>query len=287
MEEFNYEDTFMGVMEGKRGSYLRTFRDDYRLKRLTESIKKDGFKILDIGCGGGILTESLNYYYPKARIFGCDVSSKAISYAKKYGRGKVNYSVLKGKKLPYRDNFFDVAICLDVMEHIPDVEFFLNEVRRVLKKGGRFFLLVPCEGQPLTHTWFSQKIKLGEKMTFKRYGHIHPEFTHKCVKDLLEEHNFKINRITYSEHLLYQTISLIVYFIPREIMDFILGTKAKRYSDSGIIRDQGRDFDIFIILRNTWLVITKILRFLTEWELELLKNVPFTAWKIIILSEKR
>ncbi len=287
MESFNYEDIFMGVMEGKNGSYKRTFRDDYRLKRLIEAVKRGKHKMLDIGCGGGILTESLHYYYPRAKTYGCDVSREAIRYARKHGSGKVIYSIIRKNKLPYKDNFFDVCICLDVMEHIPDVNFLLKEVKRVLKKNGQFFLLVPCEGQPLTHTWFSQKLNIGSKMTFKRYGHIHPEFTHNYIKDLLNKHGFEIKKTNYSEHILYQIISLIVYFIPREIMDLVLGNKVNLYTDAGVIRfsNSKERLSFIMLFRNFWFSLIKFLRFITAWELELFKHVPFTAWKLIVLSQ--
>ncbi len=287
MENFNYEDIFMGVMEGKKKSYKRTFRQDYRLKRLTESIKNGNFKILDIGSGGGILTESLIYYYPKAKVYGCDVSKKAIEYARKSGSGRVTYSVIRNKRLPYNDNTFDVCICLDVMEHIPDVKFFLKEVKRILKKNGEFFLLVPCEGQPLTHTWLWQKIGIGNKMTFKRYGHIHPEYTHKYVINLLEKHGFQINKITYSEHIIYQIISLLVYFIPREIMDLILGKKVNLYTDAGVIKfSKSKQSSGFILLfRSFWFKLIDFLRLITLWELEVFKYFPITAWKIHVSTK--
>lgn len=285
---FNYEDTFMGVMEGKPSTYKRTFQDDYRIKRLVEMLKiKDG-KLLDIGCGGGITTESLQYYYPKVKLYGCDISKKAIDYAKEFGSGKVTYDV-NTEKLPYKNNTFDVCVCFDVMEHIPDAKFFVEEVRRVLKKDGKFFLLVPCEGQPLTHTWVWQKIGIGNNMTFKRYGHIHPEFTHKYVEKLLTDNGFLIKKRAYSEHLLFQLISLIVYFIPLEIMDLVLGKQSRKYKDSGVIKSmttkKKENFDPMILVRNTWLGFTRFMRNITLWELDSFKNNSLTAWKLIVVAQ--
>src|SRR3989304_8643419 len=105
MGEFNYEVKFMGVIEDAQGNYLRTFKDDYRLKRLKELLRIRKGRILDIGCGGGITTESLNYYYPNTRVYGCDVSREAIKYAKMFGSKNVEYKVIKKNKLPYKDNF--------------------------------------------------------------------------------------------------------------------------------------------------------------------------------------
>lgn len=286
-KNFDYNEVFMGVMTGKKKSYRISFKDEYRLKRLTEAVKLKSGRLLDIGCGGGILTESLPYYYPKAKIFGCDVSKPAISYAKKFGSGKVTYDTLLGKKLPYKDNFFDVCICLDVMEHIPDVSFFLKEVRRTLKKNGRFFLLVPCEGQPFTFTWFFQKIKLGSKLTFKSWGHIHPEFTHSSVANLLKKHGFFINKKTYSEHLLYQIVDLFMYFLPKQIMEVFFGKNAEKYMDRGVIKKKvegSRKSDPMDLVRKIWLSIGKIIDNVTNLETETLKKMPFTAWKIHILA---
>jgi len=287
-ESFDYNEVFMGVMDEKKKSYRISFKDEYRLKRLTEAVKLKSGKMLDIGCGGGILTESLPYYYPKARIFGCDVSKPAIRYAKKFGSGKVGYNILLGKKLPYRDNFFDVCICLDVMEHIPDVDFFLKEVKRVLKKNGKFFLLVPCEGQPFTFTWLFQKIKFGDKLTFKSWGHIHPEFTHESVTNLLKKYGFSIERKTYSEHALYQVVNLFMYFLPKAIMELVLGKNAEKYLDRGVIKKKvegTRRADPLDIVRIVWLSMGKIVENVTNVEIEFFKKTPFTAWKIHLLAK--
>ena len=99
-EDFDYNEVFMGVVPKKRDSYLITFNKDYRLKRLTEHVKLKNGKILDIGCGGGLLTESLPYYYPKTKVYGYDVSKTAIKYAIKFGSGKVIYKSTSNKKIP-------------------------------------------------------------------------------------------------------------------------------------------------------------------------------------------
>lgn len=285
--DFDYEDFFMGVVDNKKKTYLRTFDEDYRFKSLTKMVKMNSGKILDIGCGGGITTESFPYYYPKAKVFGCDVSKKAIEYARRLGSGKVTYAVIRGKKLPYKDNFFDVCVCMDVMEHIPNVDFFLKEVKRILKKNGRFFLLVPCEGESFTHTWLWQKLGIGNKMTFKRYGHIHPEFTHSYVQKLLRSHGFQIKKKYFSEHFIYQLISVCMYFIPLELMDALLGKKAVAYSDRGVVRakmKKKKAIDPIMLWRNVWMKAIDGMRKLTSWEFDSLKETGFGAWKIHVLA---
>ena len=90
---FDYEDVFMGVREEKPKTYLRTFAEDYRLRSLTRSVVLGNGKILDIGCGGGLIAESLPYYYPSAEIYGCDVSKTAIPMLKNL-EGKVKYAIV-------------------------------------------------------------------------------------------------------------------------------------------------------------------------------------------------
>ena len=288
-EEFDYNQVFMGVMAKKKKNYRRTFKDDYRLKSLTDSVKIKNGRLLDIGCGGGLLTESLVYYYPKLKIYGYDVSKTAINYAKKFGSGKVTYRIMKGKKIPYNNNFFDVCICLDVMEHVPDVNFFLKEVKRVLKKRSSFFLVVPCEGQPFTFTWLFQKLSLGSNLTFKNWGHIHPEFTHKYVTLLLEKYGFRVEKKTYSEHLPYQVTNFFTYFLPKILMDLFLGEKAYNYYDRGIVEKEvgkTRKEDMFDFIRKIWLSMGAIFnRLAIGMEVDSLKNIPFTGWKIHLLSK--
>src|SRR3989338_8378135 len=155
MNDFDYEKTFMAVsVDNRLQSAQEIYNGDYRIRKLKEmTILKKG-KILDIGCGGGVLTEALPYYFPKTAIYGCDISKTAILLARKRNKSKIHYDVIKKNKLPYVDNFFDLCTVFDVIEHVPDPQQFLSEIRRVLKPRGLFFLVVPCEGQPWTLTWF-------------------------------------------------------------------------------------------------------------------------------------
>lgn len=287
-QTFDYEDVFMGVREEKPKTYLRTFAEDYRLRSLTRSLALEKGKILDIGCGGGLIAESLPYYYPKAEIYGCDVSRTAIAYAKKLGSGKVKYALINNKRFPYKDNFFDVCICLDVLEHVPDVNFFLKEVKRVLKKDGKFFLIVPCEGQSFTYTWFFNKIRLGQNLTFRQFGHIHPEFTHKSVIQILEQRGFVIQKLSYSEHVFYQMMHLLLFTAPKVMLEIFLGKKSDEYTNSSLIRSPKSKGDFFMIIRAVWF---KLFYFMMMnpmyWETIALERLPATAWKLHVLSSHK
>lgn len=286
---FDYEDIFMGVREKKPTTYLRSFKQDYRLRSLVKTVKLNRGKLLDIGCGGGILTESLPYYFPKANIYGCDISKAAISYAKKLGSGKIKYSSIGNKKFPYCDNFFDVCISLDVLEHVPDVDFFLKEVKRVLKKNGKFLLIVPCEGQPFTYTWFFQKTNLGENLTYRYLGHIHPEFTHKKIIALLQKHEFSIQEKAYSEHAFYQLLQFFVLFLPKVLLEVFLGkNKANEYTNASLVKVPKNKNDYLLAVRNFWYKVWDFMMFYPmNWETILFRKFSMTAWKLHVLAIKK
>src|SRR5260221_4648394 len=288
-KSFNYEEGFMGVTEGKPQSYYRSFAQDYRLRSLTQAIKSKKGKLLDIGCGGGILTESLPYYFPKMKMYGCDISKTAIAYAKKLGSGKVTYGVIKNKKVPSKSNSFDVAICLDVLEHIPDINFFLKEVRRILKKDGKFFLIVPCEGEVFTYTWLFQKLHKGSDLTFRYFGHIHPEFTHEYVGRLLEKYGFVTEKKSYSEHFFYQLMHVSLFFVPKILLETMLGHKrAQEYTNSSLISLPKEKNDPLFFIRNMWYRCFDFMMFYPlNWETVLLKHVSPPAWKLHILVHKQ
>lgn len=286
MEEFDYDETFMGVSK-KRDNYDKSFLEDYRLKRLTEFLKIKKGRVLDIGCGGGITTEALAKYFPQATLFGCDVSASALKYATKFGSGKVTYKQIVKGKLPFKSNYFDACISLDVIEHVPDIEFFMSEVHRVLKKDGQFFSHTPTEGQVLTHTWLWKTINIGKKMTYRRYGHIHPELTQKLLLKKIKSNGFKIAKISYSEHLLFQLSSVLFYFLPLELLELVLKKNADIYKDKNIIRAKKKASRPMLGLRNCWLSLSKATRLVTYLETESMKKIATGALKINILAIKK
>ncbi|MEK7801706.1 MAG: methyltransferase domain-containing protein, partial [Pseudomonadota bacterium] len=143
---FDYEDVIMGMETGGIDTHDGILARDVRLKRLVEYVDIPGGSILDIGCGGGTITNFLADTYPNTRVSGCDISKSAISIAKKHAHKRTSFGVIADGKFPYKDKFFDACICFDVLEHVPDPDLFLSETKRVLKKGGLIYFAVPCEG---------------------------------------------------------------------------------------------------------------------------------------------
>lgn len=120
---------------------------DYRrLKNFFKHVNFDEInRCLDIGCGVGW---ALNYIYStgyiKDGIFvGLDISKKAIALAKKTMKFDVELLVGDGENLPFPDNYFDLVFSLGTIEHFPDPDKGLAEIRRITKYGGKVLLVVP------------------------------------------------------------------------------------------------------------------------------------------------
>lgn len=94
--------------------------------------------ILDVGCGGGFLT---NYLAQKGhQVSGIDLSEKSLMIAKKTDTTEsVQYTQASAYELPFGEETFDAVSAMDLLEHVEKPELVIKEASRVLKKGGLFF----------------------------------------------------------------------------------------------------------------------------------------------------
>ena len=100
----------------------------------------DKINILDIGCGGGLLSEPMTRL--GANVTGIDASSKNISIAKlhaKKNKLKINYLCSSPEKLKIKKKF-DVILNMEIVEHVEDINFFINSCSKLLKKNGLMFV---------------------------------------------------------------------------------------------------------------------------------------------------
>jgi len=97
-------------------------------------------KILDIGCGGGLLSEPMCRL--GADVTAIDASKKNISVAKLHSKKnnlKIKYICSSPEKLKIK-NKFDVILNMEVVEHVEDINFFLKSCSNLLKKNGIMFV---------------------------------------------------------------------------------------------------------------------------------------------------
>ncbi len=112
----------------------------YNFKLKNKSKPLSGIKILDIGCGGGLLSEPMSRM--GANVTGIDASDKNIKIAKvhsKKNKLKINYLCSSPEKLKIGKKF-DVILNMEIVEHVEDIDFFLKSCSKLLKKNGLMFI---------------------------------------------------------------------------------------------------------------------------------------------------
>lgn len=100
-----------------------------------------GLSMLDIGCGGGILTEPLARL--GAKMSGIDASNKAIEAAKIHAKQtgiEIDYQCKSAEDLAKQKKRFDVVLAMEIIEHVADVDDFLKSVCKLVKPGGLLFI---------------------------------------------------------------------------------------------------------------------------------------------------
>ena len=122
-----------------------------RIEYITESIKKhfnikkdktnflEGLKILDIGCGGGLISEPLARL--GAKVTGIDASEKNIKIAKLHSQQsslEINYINISPENFKEIEKF-DVILNLEIVEHVDNVNLYIESCYKLLKKNGIMF----------------------------------------------------------------------------------------------------------------------------------------------------
>ena len=112
--------------------------NNFKLKNKNKPLK--GISILDIGCGGGLLSEPMSRM--GANVTGIDASDKNVKIAKlhsKKNKLKINYLCSSPEKLKVKKKF-DVILNMEIVEHVEDIDFFLKSSSKHLKKNGLMFV---------------------------------------------------------------------------------------------------------------------------------------------------
>ena len=100
----------------------------------------DNLSLLDVGCGGGLLSEPMCIL--GAKVTGIDAARKNINIAKihaKKNKLKINYLTVSPEKLKIK-NKFDVILNMEIVEHVSDLNYFIKSCANLLKKNGIMFI---------------------------------------------------------------------------------------------------------------------------------------------------
>ncbi len=114
-----------------------------------------GLRVLDLGCGGGFMAEAL--VRRGAVVTGVDPSGPAIAAARRHAADTglvVDYREGVGESIPVDTGTMDVVVCVDVLEHVEDLDRVLDEVRRVLRPGGSLLF------DTVNRTWLADLVMI-------------------------------------------------------------------------------------------------------------------------------
>ena len=122
-----------------RIQYLKeNIMEHFKLKQTNSPLKR--VSVLDIGCGGGLLSEPISRL--GARVTAIDASKKNIEVAKFHAKKnnlKINYFCSSPEKLNLKKKF-DVILNMEIVEHVEDLNFFIKKSSSLLKKNGLMFV---------------------------------------------------------------------------------------------------------------------------------------------------
>ena len=112
-----------------------------RLNYINDTVSLEGKRVLDVGCGGGILSESMAE--KGAQVTGIDLGEKALKVAQLHSleRGvAVDYRLIAAEVLAEQEaGAYDVVTCLEMLEHVPDPASIVSACAKLVKPGGHVF----------------------------------------------------------------------------------------------------------------------------------------------------
>jgi SAM-dependent methyltransferase len=171
---------------------------------ITKKVNNVGEKrILDVGCGDGSFAVRLRKY---SRVFGIDLSQKAVDLARKAGLSVYKADASR-EELPFDSEYLDVVYMGDVIEHLFDPDFAICEVLRVLKRGGFLVLSTPNLASWLNRLllFLGLQPRYSEVSTVKQFGRLGRQdfapvghlrlFTHRALRQFLTFHHFNIVKV--------------------------------------------------------------------------------------------
>ena len=167
-------------------------------------------KILDLGCGNGTQTKYIVKLVSATEAYGIDINQTYLKEAEKTGINGIRAD-LNTDKLPFDDDYFDLIILSEVIEHLLNPDNALKEAYRVLKSGGIFIITTPNLSSWMNRIYLllgyqppdmevSTKIRVGNPWrTGALSGHIRP-FTALAMKELLAYYGFTVKQIQSFSH---------------------------------------------------------------------------------------
>lgn len=165
---------------------------DLRVREIVkELIRNNRCRVLDVGCGDGSLLEP---FCGSQECYGVDVSEVQLKKARMKGIRTCRID-LERERLPFANDFFDLIVCSETIEHLLDADNLLQEIHRTVRLGGAFILTFPNVNQPIS--WLMQILFDLPPRFSARYKSPHVrDYTLRIVKNVLVNFDFEISDVT-------------------------------------------------------------------------------------------
>jgi 2-polyprenyl-3-methyl-5-hydroxy-6-metoxy-1,4-benzoquinol methylase len=139
-----YKDTDPYTVEVHLNSDFHQRRLQCTVSLLAEALQQvQGVpKLLDVGCGQGHITARIKEAFPQVQIAAFDYSVAAVEYGVDHFAG-LNFAVANAYNPPYPDNYFDLVICNNLWEHVPDPLHLLSGLQKIMKDHGFLVISTP------------------------------------------------------------------------------------------------------------------------------------------------
>lgn len=233
---------------GDEGKLTSSYKRLDKMLWLLSGIDKPK-SVLDLGCGTGYLSNILKQRYPNAKIFGVDISNTALSRARKQYPSLTFVNADAERKLPFHNEHFDLVVSGEHIEHLKDVDTYLQEIFRITKKNGYLLLTTPNLASWLNRLlllvgrqpWYLEP-SLRRTFPIFRFGsYVFPEnpgsyavghlrlFTLDMIKKLLLHYGFKMENVKGAEIMTKPVLKQIdTFFTNIPSLSFGLVTLSRR-----------------------------------------------------------
>jgi len=165
------------------------------LKKISDKDIKKDIRVLDLGCGDGELTMILKGLGFK--VYAADIASDPFKNDIPYKKSDFN------KGIDYPKNFFDIVIGMEVIEHIENPWFFIDEIYKITKPGGRVFITTPNTENIISRILY---------LFSKRFVSFGPDLSYwqNSKKILLDKHKTPIFHFLFKE-IIYHKFTIEKY----------------------------------------------------------------------------
>jgi len=179
LEYYSYDVPANYYFNRKREKLIKSF--------IRKVISLNSINFLDVGCGDGYYLKFIEQNYKHVFSIGVDISSSQLKHAKRKIKVKSNLIVASATNLPFKDSSFEVVLCSEVVEHIPDVTSTLKELARVCKS--KLIISTPTLTAPFIRFELNIAKKLGRP---GKWGKTHiREFKQNEFLSLLINNNLR------------------------------------------------------------------------------------------------